>query len=364
MDDSSTTHGSATLDEAIRAVVSRSGRARHKADELVRLRVATDRFLARAFVPGETLAVFLRGGANLLARFSPRVFTNLRVTNDIDLTVYDDVEPMALIAGIAQRDVGDGFRFVPILEPRDQSDRGPRRIKGKNGITGVAVLVVPERFAEHEWQQFAKPFSIEISTSHDAPAQAKERTELISPCRILDYPVGWQPPAYRALRMEYQLADKVVALTTPRESGLPSNRHRDLWDAAFFSWHTSLEATAARHAIRSTYVSDGFDPHLSVRLPVEGWERPFNRLSRKASADVADAPSLTFWEAAYRVGEFINPLLNPDAVTGNGFGWWNPARGWDPEATGPFPITPIVNIGMPAPPTARQTSNGASREIA
>jgi hypothetical protein len=250
-----------------------------------------DRFLARvAAVVGD--AVILKGGLVLEMRLA-----RARTTKDVDLRMMgsaDNVLDRLQTAG--RLDLGDHmfFEIQPDLDHPEIRNEGMQydgyRYRSECRLAGAI---------------YSRPFGVDVAFGDPLVGEP----DLVVADDRLNF-AGIAPPALRLYPVVSHIAEKLHALTMPRDR--PNTRVRDLPDIALLATTGPIEGAELRLALKRTFGFRGTHPlPASVPDPPTFWERPYDAM---ASGD--DLIWGTLAEVTGAVSAFLDPVLDsPDCGT-------------------------------------------------
>jgi hypothetical protein len=245
----------------------------------IHLVVAIDRLLVRLLSAAPGGWVVKGGYANQLRRPDAA-----RFTEDLDLRLDADIGAApALLASALAVDAGDGLAYGVVAAPSE--------LDGPPG-GGLRFLVV----ARLEGTELVR-FKVDVSAS-DVMVGPPES------CRsdpVLER-LGFPPSRFPVYPVDQHLAEKVHALTLPRE--IENTRARDLVDLAWFIRRFSFRSDALAAACAATFgrrATHAWPP--AIPEPPASWDRPY--AAWRAELDLPDA---TPADAAAAVRRFLEPV--------------------------------------------------------
>lgn len=243
-----------------------------------------DRFLARlGKVAGD--AVTLKGGLVLELRLE-----RARTTKDVDLRMMGSpADVLELLQEAGRLDLGDHMRFE--IQPDDEhpeiQNEGMRyegyRYRAECRLAGMI---------------YGRPFGVDVAFGDPLTGEP----DVITAEDTLAF-AGIAPPAIRLYPVVSHIAEKLHALTMPRQR--PNSRVRDLPDIALLATTGAISGAALRSAIESTFAFRA--THAvpgSVPPPPIIWEAPYAVMA--ANDELAWA---TLEEVTAAVETFLNPAL-------------------------------------------------------
>ena len=235
------------LEERIRQIAGRDGFAIQR----IRKRVGFERFLARLQTPPDS-PWFLKGAFALDLRFGDRA----RTTKDLDLGIYlshrGDPGPgpegiAKLLREVAEYSLDDFFVFT---------------VPGE----GEEILQEPDarayRFTVQAWlagRRF-ESFRVDVGTGLQLVTPVEEVPE----SDTLAF-AGIEPRYFRAISLAQQLAEKVHAMTRPREDR-ENTRVKDLVDITLILESSPPEPKIARAALEGIFEGRGTHT-LPTKIP-------------------------------------------------------------------------------------------------
>lgn len=273
-----------------------------RTDQRIRLE-HFNRFLSRVFSEGPDSEWLLKGGTGMLARVP-----STRATVDIDLyrNGYGLDEAVADLRRLAERDLGDHFRFVYARH---------RAIVGGNEQPYTDGYRV--EFDTYIGAQKKGGIGVDLATGAGLTAEPT----VTAPASALDLPrlVGFD---YRLYPVVNQIADKVCA-TMHRYGDRPSSREKDLVDLVVLAVTHDIDGTALSTAIATEIRRRRMDPVEHFVVPAE-WGAAYSRLALTVPycADVQNIDAANDLVAA-----LIDPALEDTAV---GCTWLHVERAWLP----------------------------------
>jgi len=267
--------------------------ARDNGVDIMRLRrhVAFDRFLARLFF-GQTTDMIVKGGYALEIRMGG----NARTTKDIDIAfkgnlggVWKGQQPsdssalQDFLQKRANHDTKDFFDFVI----------GNAILDLENAPYGGYRFPVEARMAG---RIFIK-FEIDVAAG-DAWFEPHELVKLQD---WLGF-AGVEAPVIPIISPEQQFAEKVHALTVPRES--PNSRVKDLVDIVILIENGKMNPDRIRKALYTTFQRrKTHEVPLDLPEPPDSWKIPFKKM-----AEASGVPD-DFRSAIVRVRQFYKAMM-------------------------------------------------------
>lgn len=235
------------LEERIRQIAGRDGFAIQR----IRKRVAFERFLARVQAPPDS-PWFLKGAFALDLRFGDRA----RTTKDLDIGIYLSL----------RGDPGPGAEEIAKLlrEAAEYSldDFFVLTVPGE----GEEILQEPHarayRFTVQAWlagRRF-ESFRVDVGTGLQLVTPVEEVPE----SDTLGF-AGIEPRRFRAISLAQQLAEKVHAMTRPREDR-ENTRVKDLVDITLILESSPPEPKIARAALEGIFEGRGTHK-LPTKIP-------------------------------------------------------------------------------------------------
>lgn len=256
-----------------------------------------DRFLARVtLVVGD--AMTLKGGLVLEMRLD-----RARTTKDIDLRMMGssgDILDRLQAAG--RLDLGDSMRFE--LQPdADQPDIRNDGLKYDGFRYRAECRLAGARYG--------RPFGVDVAFGDPLVGEP----DLAVADDLLGF-IGIAPPALRLYPVVSHIAEKLHALTMPRNR--PNSRVRDLPDVALLATTGPIVGAKLRLALEKTFEFRATHPlPTSVPSPPSFWTEPYAKLA---------AENGLRWATLVRVTEAASTFLNPVLASG-ACGVWEPG-GW------------------------------------
>lgn len=290
------------VEDAIKAAARKAAAADPALTTDQRIRLEHfNRFLSRIFSEGPDSEWLLKGGTGMLARVP-----STRATLDIDLYRggYGLGDAVADLRRLAERDLGDHFRFVHI---------GHRAIVAGDGQPYTDGYRVD--FDTYIGAQRKGDIGVDLATGAGMTAEPT----LMSPASALDLPrlVGFD---YRLYPVVDQIADKGCA-TMHRYGERPSSREKDLIDLVVLAVTHDVDGTALGIAIATEARRRRIDPFEQFVVPAD-WGPVYSKMARKVpyceGLETIDA-------AADLVSTFIDPVLEGTTA---GRAWRHVERAW------------------------------------
>lgn len=251
------------LEERIRQIAGRDGFAIQR----IRKRVAFERFLARLQAPPDS-PWFLKGAFALDLRFGDRA----RTTKDLDLGIYlsfrgdpgpGPEEIAKLLREVGEYSLDDFFVFT---------------VPGE----GEEILQEPDarayRFTVQAWLAVRRfeSFRVDVGTGLQLVTPVEEVPE----SDTLAF-AGIEPRRFRAISLAQQLAEKVHAMTRPREDR-ENTRVKDLVDITLILESSPPEPKMARVALERIFEGRGTHSLPTVIPdPPPTWPGSYGALARE-----------------------------------------------------------------------------------
>ncbi|MEV6013756.1 nucleotidyl transferase AbiEii/AbiGii toxin family protein [Streptomyces sp. NPDC051976] len=263
-----------------------------------------NRLAARVFIaePDDWL---IKGGQALLVRYAGAA----RLSRDIDLQSASpdrtaEQARQALLTAAAM-DLGDFLSFTPTrFDAHSDGDRG--------GAQHFDVALGPTQAAH---------IKVDLVVGRNLMGIPEVR-ELTPPVAV-EWPSDW--PMVRLYPVLDHIADKICAMYERHgENGkFASNRYRDLADLLLLTQQETVQAAAARDAIRreaNRRTATGIPVQLPPRFeaPAPDWPTGY---PQQATLVLGLNGCRTYEEAARAAGAFLDPLLDGSAT-----GCWQPDR--------------------------------------
>lgn len=268
----------------------------------LRKRVAFELFLRRLLAVAPDRWV-LKGALALDFRLA----VTTRATKDIDLG-REDNEQAAIhdVTAAQQLALDDFFTFAAI-----RTDE----LEGTDEFSAIRFHVTAQ-LAGRTFEQFL----IDIAFIGSNPW----KPDMIQTFGLLSF-AGIEPLTLPAIPLSQHLAEKVHAYTRSYgRSELPSTRPKDLIDILLIASSATIDATALRDALETTFSQRALQPlPTSLQPPPTIWADPYRRLADT----VAIEPNLSI--AYGRAAAFLDPVLATKAD-----GQWDTTRQeWVPPTT-------------------------------
>ncbi len=259
---------------------------------------AYDRILSRCFSADDADRWMLKGAGALLARLPVA-----RHSKDIDLYYAERAtEPdvaVAALARVADRDIGDHFRFeLTKTTPLQETTKG-RRVHLSAYLGSLYAT-----------------FHVDIVVNTSLTGEP-DTVPPLTPLLV----EGLLRPPYRAFPLPDHCADKLCAIIETHEQAgqvRASTRVKDLVDLALIARTQHVDGSALRTAILSGTAHRRLPLPTSFSVPdLPSWSIGFAKT-------IAAAPGepVTFTDAVDLVGRFLNPIL-ASPITGT----------WDPHSS-------------------------------
>lgn len=277
-------------------------KAREEETPLNRLRqlLIFERFLARVYACWGK-AVLLKGGLALELRLE-----RARTTKDIDLRIVGDFAAMLEeLQDYARKNQDDFFTFTIVSSKKSPQMHGEQTIYEGQRLDVEAFL---------GGMSYGSRFHLDISVA-DKLVLPPERLEGTT---FFDF-IAVEPLVHRVYPMEAHLAEKLHALTIPREQ--ENSRLKDLIDIGLLANHDVIDAKRLFHSVEATFTFRNTHK-LPTELPStpQFWSDLYPRLR-----DENDLRWPTLDELAQNCSEFFDPLLQ----TPYSLDHWDPKRaGW------------------------------------
>ncbi len=249
-----------------------------------------NRFLSRVFSEGPDSEWLLKGGTGMLARVP-----STRATVDIDLyrSGYGLDEAVADLRRLAERDLGDHFRFVYVRH---------RAIAA--GAQQPYTYGYRVEFDTYIGAQKKGGIGVDLATGAGPTAEPT----VAAPASALGLPrlIGFD---YRLYPVVDQIADKVCA-TMHRYGDRPSSREKDLVDIVVLAVTHDIDGSALGTAIATEIRRRRMGPFEQLDVPAD-WGPAYSKMARKipycVGLESIDAASSV-------VSAFIDPALDGTAA--------------------------------------------------
>ncbi|MCC6159831.1 MAG: nucleotidyl transferase AbiEii/AbiGii toxin family protein [Deltaproteobacteria bacterium] len=244
-----------------------------------------DRFLARVVATmGDR--VILKGGLVIELRIE-----RARTTKDIDLSVMGDPgEILEQLREAGRLDLGDFMTFEispdaghPVIQNEGMRYDG-LRYRSETRLAGKI---------------YGQPFGVDVAFGDPIFGEP----DVVLTEDVLNF-AGVAPPAVRLYPVETQIAEKLHALTMPRD--LENSRVKDLPDIALLALVREIDETVLRKALELTfgYRATHTIP-TSVPEPPDSWGTIYARMAIEDQL-----PWASFFDLVSAVGRFMDPILS------------------------------------------------------
>lgn len=243
-----------------------------------------DRFAARVMDEyGDR--VLLKGGLALELQLD-----RARTTRDVDLRVEGEPsDALERLRAAGARDLGDRLAFRVENHPVHPE------------IVGDGVRYEGTRYraeAQLAGRRLGDPFGVDVA--HGDPLVGSTTT--VPGSDLLSF-AGIDPPMLRLIPRETHVAEKLHALTMPRER--PNSRVRDLPDLALLASSGEFDGAELREAIETTFAFRGTHavPSSVPDVP-ERWRGQYRRLAAENALQWTELD-----EVLQAVRAFLDPVL-------------------------------------------------------
>jgi len=240
-----------------------------------------DRFLTRVVATSGDAAT-LKGGLVLELRLA-----RARTTKDVDLRMLGaPVDVLANLQRAGRLVLGDFMAFEVAHDGAIQNDSMKyegRRFRAECKLAGKA---------------YGRPFGVDVAFGDPIFGEP----DVVVADDVLAF-AGVAPPTLRLYPIETHIAEKLHALTVPRQR--PNSRVKDLPDLALLGSTRIIEAKRLRAALEQTFAFRATHAlPSSMPTPIEAWRTPYAVMARDDQL-----AWLTLDDVTTAARAFLDPVL-------------------------------------------------------